>query len=261
VHRHRAPVPRTRVRLDGRGGSELPARLSSLAPAGVGVGTSDNLALQMHPSRVANGAFTGVPMLGNDGDRQAMLVAPDGTLVPDRRPAWFAPPAWAPRDPFARTEPPAVQAVSAKPVLLGGRYVVREAIRHASGGGVYRATDQDSGATVIIKQARPHTGSSLTGGDIRDLRRHEAAMLERFDGSGATARPLGLFEQQGELFLVQEEISPARRCTADPQPRVRRAPPGVRRRRPSRRSPSHWSISSRSCTPKDWCCGTSAPTT
>jgi len=38
------------------------------------------------------GVFTGVPTLGNDGVDQAMLVAPDGDLVLDRRRAWFAPP-------------------------------------------------------------------------------------------------------------------------------------------------------------------------
>lgn len=89
------------------------------------------------------------------------------------------------------------------------------------------------------------------GGDAGALRRQR---LDR-----ATARPV-----RAAGRTVSGAGGDLRRDVArlgDPQPRVRRAPPGVRRRRPSRRSPSHWSISSRSCTPKDWCCGTSAPTT
>ncbi|TGA98076.1 serine/threonine protein kinase, partial [Streptomyces palmae] len=46
------------------------------------------------------GAFGGVPVLGNDGTYETLLIAPDGSLAPDHRKAWFSPPPWAPRDPF-----------------------------------------------------------------------------------------------------------------------------------------------------------------
>lgn len=154
------------------------------------------------------GAFNGVPMLGNDGSYEAMLVAPDGTLVLDQRKAWFNPPAWAPRDPFTGRRATAAGGASPpKPVLLNDRYVVREVIRHSFSGGVYRAEDKHSGETVIIKQGRPHTDANLAGRDVRTARRHEAAMLERLRSSGVTPRPVELFEQQGDLFLVQQAIS------------------------------------------------------
>lgn len=167
------------------------------------------------------GVFEGVRMLGNDGVYEAMLIAPDGSLVLDQRKAWFTPPSWAPRDPFTPDGPaasgdhsagtgrpttPARPATTPKPVLLDGRYLVREVIRHAFPGGVYRATDQRTGAEVIIKQARPHTGADLTGRDVRDERRHEAAMLTLFEPTGITPRLVGLFEQQGDLFLAEEAI-------------------------------------------------------
>ncbi|MFI6227692.1 class IV lanthionine synthetase LanL [Micromonospora echinospora] len=154
------------------------------------------------------GAFEGVHMLGNDGTYEAMLVAPDGSLVLDQRKAWFTPPAWAPRDPFApdRSGPPRRSATAPKPVLLDGRYVVREVIRHSFPGGVYRATDEQTGAEVIIKQGRPYTGADLTGRDVRDDRRHEAAMLTLFEPSGVTPRLVGLFEQQDDVFLAQEAV-------------------------------------------------------
>ncbi len=153
------------------------------------------------------GVFSGVPVLGNDGDYDAMLVAPDGTLVPDQRRAWFSPPAWAPANPFV-DEPPDEGGVqpAPKPVLLDGRYLVREVIRHAYTGGVYRATDEHADRAVIIKQARRHTGAELTGRDSRDVRRHEADMLRRFERSGLTPRLVGVFEQQGDVFLVQERL-------------------------------------------------------
>ncbi|RCH64454.1 serine/threonine protein kinase [Streptomyces sp. SDr-06] len=150
------------------------------------------------------GVFTGVPMLGNDGSYEAMLIAPDGRLVPDERKAWFSPPSWASPDPF---HPLAEAAPTVpRPVLLDGRYLVRKVIRHAFTGGVFLGSDQMTGAEVVIKQARAHTGAGLDGQDIRDRRRHEAELLARFAPSGRTPHPVGVFEQQGDLFLVQESL-------------------------------------------------------
>ncbi|MCC3773716.1 serine/threonine protein kinase, partial [Streptomyces sp. UNOB3_S3] len=58
------------------------------------------------------GVHDGVPVLGNDGSYEAMLMAPDGTLVRDERNAWFSPPRWAPRDPFA---PPNAGSAASSP--------------------------------------------------------------------------------------------------------------------------------------------------
>src|SRR6266536_3887019 len=41
------------------------------------------------------GAFTGRLQLSNDGDYRTMLTRPDGSLVEDRRDAWFSAPGWA----------------------------------------------------------------------------------------------------------------------------------------------------------------------
>ncbi|AGL14511.1 class IV lanthionine synthetase LanL [Actinoplanes sp. N902-109] len=156
------------------------------------------------------GVHGGVPMLNNDGLREAMLVAPDGSLATDERKPWYSPPAWAPRDPFdpvphRTAEPP--QRSRPRPVLLGGRYEVHKVIRHDFPGSVYRATDRVTGTKVIVKQGRPHAGSDLFGEDVRDRRRHEAEMLRRFAGTGITAGFVDLFEQQGDLFLVQAELT------------------------------------------------------
>ncbi|WP_369275916.1 class IV lanthionine synthetase LanL [Streptomyces sp. R11] len=155
------------------------------------------------------GAFLGVRVLGNDGKYEAMLQAPDGSLAVDQRLAWFSPPRWAPPDPFivdTVSQDGPVQSDIPGPRLLDGRYLVQSAVRHAYKGGVFHATDQHSGEAVIIKQARPHVGSMLSGNDVRDALRHEWEMLRLFAPSGLTPLPRRLFEQRGELFLVQQRL-------------------------------------------------------
>ncbi|MDG4830044.1 class IV lanthionine synthetase LanL [Solwaraspora sp. WMMD1047] len=166
------------------------------------------------------GAFRGVPALGNDGVYEVMLTAPDGTAATDQRRPWFTPPPWAPTDPFTGrpARPPSYGTpTAARPVLLNDRYEVREVIRHAYTGGVYRAIDRRTGTTVIVKQGRPHAGADITGRDVRDARRHEARMLQRFDGDARVPRLVELFTQQQDVFLVQEAVpgTTLRRWVAD----------------------------------------------
>jgi hypothetical protein len=152
------------------------------------------------------GAFTGVTLLTNDGTYDCRLTAPDGTLVPDERRAWFSPPAWA-DNPFPDGEPAPNTPTRPAAVLLNDRFEVRRAIQHANKGGVYRARDRRTGAEVVVKQARPHTQASVAGTDGRDLLRHEARMLVRLAPLGRTPRLVDLFEQSGDLFLAEEQIT------------------------------------------------------
>ncbi|SBT38836.1 class IV lanthionine synthetase LanL [Micromonospora auratinigra] len=153
------------------------------------------------------GAFTGLTVLGMDGAYDAMLVDPSGGLVRDQRLAHFVAPAWVPRDPFTSDAAGSgAVAGSGAQVVLHDRYVVHRAVRHAYKGGVFRATDTRTGHAAVVKQARAHVGSLLTGGDVRDLLRHEANMLRLLQDTGRTPRFVELFEQQDDLFLVQEEI-------------------------------------------------------
>ncbi|NJQ04482.1 class IV lanthionine synthetase LanL [Streptomyces lonarensis] len=149
------------------------------------------------------GAFRGVPVLTDDGVFEGRLRTPDGGTAPDVRKPWFCPPSWAELPvPGAAARPPAV--ASPAPVLLAGRFVVREAIRHSARGGVYRAQDQRTGAEVVIKQARAHVHSGLPAEDARDgLRREEAAL--RALGAVCPAVVLS-FEADGHLFLAQELV-------------------------------------------------------
>ncbi|MFF7636473.1 class IV lanthionine synthetase LanL [Kitasatospora sp. NPDC008050] len=153
------------------------------------------------------GAFHGVPVLTNDGSYEARLQGPDGSPVPDPRKPWFSPPAWA-ELPFPGESPgvvvPPSGAQEAKPVLLADRFVVREAIRHSAKGGVYRALDQQTGADVIVKQARAHVGGGPGGEDVRTALRREAATLTAL--AGICPEVVFQFEQDGHAFLVESLI-------------------------------------------------------
>ncbi|MFI5979425.1 class IV lanthionine synthetase LanL [Streptomyces sp. NPDC051555] len=165
------------------------------------------------------GVFAGVQELTADGCFATLLTDPDGRKVADERNAWFSPPAWA-GDPFPeRAAAPVRSTATAKPVLLGGRYLVRGAIQHSNKGGVYRAEDTETGAQVVVKQARPHVAAGLEGLDVRDLLRREATLLERFGKvfPDRVPRLAEVFEQQGSVFLAARTVPGAtlRRTVAE----------------------------------------------
>jgi hypothetical protein len=147
------------------------------------------------------GAFTGVPYVNHDGEMSSALVTPDGIVELDSRAAGRVAPAWA-DDPFVAAPP----SPSTGGVLLDGRYAVREAIRHANKGGVFRATDRTTQRAVVVKQARAHVGTDAHGRDARDRLRGEAAALVALAHTGAMPELVGTFEQDGDLFAVEEDL-------------------------------------------------------
>ncbi|MGW4894828.1 class IV lanthionine synthetase LanL [Kitasatospora sp. NPDC004240] len=150
------------------------------------------------------GVYGGVPVLTNDGSHELRLEAPDGTLVEDVRKPWFCPPPWAvPPFPGAPGRPAAAPRRPG-PVLLVDRYEIREAIRHSARGGVYRGVDHRTGADVVIKQARAHVGTRVTGEDARASLRREGSLLAEL--AGIAAGHVDLFDVDGHTFLVQEAL-------------------------------------------------------
>ncbi|MFE5549806.1 class IV lanthionine synthetase LanL [Streptomyces sp. NPDC056534] len=139
----------------------------------------------------------------DDGEFRRQMMGPDGAVAEDARNAWFSPPPWA-TSPFP--EEPVEARKKADSILLADRYRVRSAIRHANKGGVYRAVDVRNGQGVVIKQARAHVGSSLDGTDVRDHLRQEDRILQALQPLRVAPAPVQLFEEEGHLFLVQEEI-------------------------------------------------------
>ncbi|WP_329426456.1 class IV lanthionine synthetase LanL [Streptomyces sp. NBC_01268] len=153
------------------------------------------------------GAFVGRRRLSDEGLMVWYIEDPDGNPVEDKRTGRYEPPAWA-VSPFPDSVPVAPPKTEAprRPVLLGGRFSVREAIRHTNKGGVYRGTDVETGAPVVIKETRPHVEADASGNDVRDWLRTEARTLEKLKGTGLAPEPLAMFEHGGHLFLAQEEV-------------------------------------------------------
>ncbi|MFG2952444.1 class IV lanthionine synthetase LanL [Streptomyces sp. NPDC048291] len=154
------------------------------------------------------GAFVGRRRLSDQGLLVWFIEDPDGNPVEDKRTGQYSPPSWAVSPfPAAVPLPPRQEKKAAgRPVLLGGRFSVREAIRHTNKGGVYRGTDVTTGAPVVIKETRPHVEGDASGADVRDWLRAEARTLEKLKGTGLAPEPLAMFETGGHLFLAQEEV-------------------------------------------------------
>ncbi|MEU5185579.1 class IV lanthionine synthetase LanL [Streptomyces klenkii] len=152
------------------------------------------------------GCFSPPRELDDEGFYRGRLRAPDGSLTADERNAWFSPPAWA-RPPF---DLPPVRTAGRRsgggPVLIAGRYLVREAVRHSNRGGVYRARDERTGEDVLLKEARAHVGAQPGGTDARDWLRYEAGVLARLAPQGLAPAPREVFEAGGHVFLAEDLI-------------------------------------------------------
>lgn len=153
------------------------------------------------------GAFMGRQRLSEQGLLVWFFEDPDGNPVEDKRTGQYSPPEWA-VSPFPTSVPlpPKKEKAKRNPVVLGGRFSVREAIRHTNKGGVYRGTDLTTGEPVVIKEARPHVEGDASGSDVRDWLRAEARTLEKLRHTDLAPEPLAMFETGGHLFLAQEQI-------------------------------------------------------
>jgi len=153
------------------------------------------------------GSFTPQSVYSADGRVVHVIRDPQGRPVKDSREAWFTPPAWI-TDPFQPAEAVAEEAAAEAPtvILVNGRYEVTQALRHANKGGVYLATDRQTGDQVVLKEARPHVGVDRHGRDATDRLRAEAVNLELLRELGVAPRLLEVFEADGHLFLALEKL-------------------------------------------------------
>ena len=154
------------------------------------------------------GAFMGYPALSIFGNSETMLQDPNGTLVEDGRSPFFDPPSWMP-NPFESDESAEGEidpSTETSLYLKDGRYRIESPVHFSLAGGVYRAIEMDTGRTVIIKEARPHTNVGTDGMDSVERLRKEHRLLEKLSGTGVAPEPLDLFEDWEHLFLVEEFI-------------------------------------------------------
>ncbi|MFJ9373384.1 class III lanthionine synthetase LanKC [Streptomyces sp. NPDC101455] len=149
------------------------------------------------------------------GLRDLMIRTPDGSLVQDlRTPFWYAP-SWA-QDPYADAEPVAPEP---KPTgtatsstsgggqgLLHGRFKVESALAFSNRGGIYRGVDTETGADVVLREARPGVEVGPEGIDAVQLLRHEYELLTELADTGLFVRPVAFFEQWEHAFIAEDHI-------------------------------------------------------
>jgi serine/threonine protein kinase len=149
------------------------------------------------------------------GQHEPGMRAPDGTFVPDNRVPYFTMPPWV-KDPFAAEKAPSPSApekTASAPatsgggeVLLNKRYRIEAALKFNTSGGIYRAKDTQTGATVIIREARPLNSKEPSKDETFILLEKEARILKRLEPTGYTPRFVDLFQQWEHRFLVQEKL-------------------------------------------------------
>ncbi|WP_406119354.1 class III lanthionine synthetase LanKC [Streptomyces sp. NBC_00989] len=145
------------------------------------------------------------------GLRDLMIQTPDGSLVQDlRTPFWYAP-SWA-RDPYADAEPVAPRAKATGSTsgggqgLLHGRFKVESALAFSNRGGIYRGVDTETGADVVLREARPGVEVGPEGIDAVELLRHEYELLTELTDTGLFVRPVTFFEQWEHAFIAEDHI-------------------------------------------------------
>ena len=138
--------------------------------------------------------------VGPNGERAPIVVGPEGERWSDERQAYYRFPPWT-RDPFP--DPPLTEQPGEAGILLQNRYRVTNAERFSSLGGIYLATDMETGRKVVVREARPHLGGE--GQSIAILRK-EARILKRMAATGYFAQFVDLFQEWEHWFLVQEHL-------------------------------------------------------
>jgi len=146
------------------------------------------------------GGFKTIQQVQMDGTLSSVVVAPDGSYVPDERLPYFRLPDWV-QAPYADVAAEDEDSSD----LLNGRYEVQEALSFANTGGVYRALDTETGKLVVIKEARPST-SAWTGYDFSvdstAVLRREFEVLLRLKNLSCVPQPIELFEEWEHCFIV-----------------------------------------------------------
>jgi len=136
------------------------------------------------------------------GERTAMLVAPDGTDYPDRRLPYPETPIWAESVVPLQQE---LETRDERYSIGGGRFQIEGVIGFSGSGGVYRGTDLQSHARVIIKEARPCIEVSDSYDAVLLLKK-EYRLLQLLADTGIAPAPVDLFQEGTHWFLIEERI-------------------------------------------------------
>lgn len=134
------------------------------------------------------------------GDYVPAVERPDGVLVPDLRGPSFKVPDWAEVPSFVQAQLDTAKSTSVFPYRVG------KALRLSNAGGVYRAVENGSGRTVLLREARPHAGLDAHGVDAVARLGQEHAILEQLGDLSCVPRVFERTRHWEHHFLVEEFI-------------------------------------------------------
>ncbi|MEY9842899.1 class III lanthionine synthetase LanKC [Streptacidiphilus sp. EB103A] len=155
------------------------------------------------PLYVRYGAFRERYCITADGQRVPAVTRPDGVLVPDLRAPSFQLPRWV--------EPPdfITEQIQARAVAGAGHdlpYTVERALHFSNGGGIYLARDERTGASLVLREARPMAGLDGSGIDAVARLKNEARVLKSLADLDFVPDLLDEFSVWEHQFLAQEYI-------------------------------------------------------
>lgn len=164
------------------------------------------------------GGFVSISRMRPSGMKELLIRTPDGEPVVDIRHPYFHLPAWV-RDPFTGEAAPERPAAADEPAETGadapadtgitladGRFTVVSAMKFSNRGGIYHGIDNETGADVLIREARPGVQIGPDGTDAVLLLRHEYDILTELADTGLFVRPVAFFTEWEHSFLVEEFI-------------------------------------------------------
>jgi len=149
------------------------------------------------------GGFVLTERLLPNGATEPVILNKEGEPVRDQRNPYFSIPAGV-EDPFFTPED--VQNPEEAATLKRGRYKITKALSFSNSGGVYLATDRESGREVVIKEARPLVSWTSESNDAVASLKKEHRILSILQDAGVAPVPYDLFFDWEHAFLAQEFV-------------------------------------------------------
>ncbi|MEW1610607.1 MULTISPECIES: class III lanthionine synthetase LanKC [unclassified Streptomyces] len=145
-----------------------------------------------------------VPRWCGDAEGRRVLALRDfsGALVPDERGVVFRTPPWVEVPPFLR--PHLAARAAARDDTFP--YTVTEALQFSNAGGIYLATDRETGRRVVLREARPHCGLDGAGDDAVTRLHREHRALTTLAGLDCVPEVYGVRTVWEHHFLIEEHI-------------------------------------------------------
>jgi serine/threonine protein kinase len=161
-----------------------------------------DLRLGAGPVHVRYGGFRPRHCTDATGETVPAIEDATGELVPDVRGPVFAVPPWVTPPSFLSPH----LAARAATTVASMPYDVTSALHFSNGGGVYAGTCKRTGASVVLKEARPWAGLSADGSDAVARLRRERDTLAALAGVPAVPSLHDYLTVGEHEFLVMEHV-------------------------------------------------------